>query len=119
MSDRSRRAALIAISLSCALAIPAAADEPPVRDPTRPPFPTGARWVSKTQDPGLLLLSTAVSQNGRSAVINGEVVTVGSHIGGAVVTDIEQGRVTLKRGADAIVLQLFTPPVKRPARDSS
>jgi hypothetical protein len=72
------------------------------------------------QDASLRLVSTAVSEkNGRSAVINDQVVTVGSHIGGAVVTAIEPGRVTLKRGADAIVLQLLTTPVKRPARNSS
>ena len=118
MSDRSRRATLIAVFLSGVFGI-AAADELPVRDPTRPPFPAGEGGVPKTQETGMQLVSTAVSRNGRSAVINDDVVTVGSYVGGAVVTAIEQGRVTLKRGDDTIVLQLFTPPVKRPARESS
>lgn len=96
-----------------------AADELPVRDPTRPPIAAGKDWATKQPVEGLRLRSTAVSDGGRSAVINDEVVTVGSVIGGAVVTGIEQGRVTLRRGADAIVLKLFTPAVKRPAGDSS
>lgn len=112
----------LAFTVLCAsfCGLPAlAADELPIRDPTRPPFASGKTQASEEKAGSLLLVSTAVSDVGRSAVINDQVVTVGSRIGGAVVTAIEQGRVTLERGTEAIVLQLFAPPVKRPARDSS
>jgi hypothetical protein len=46
------------------------------------------------------------------------VVVIGSRIDGAVVTAIEQGRVTLRRGAETIVLRLLLPPVKRAAKDA-
>lgn len=94
------------------------ADELPVRDPTRPPS-AGKQSVPTGRSDSLLLVSTSVSDGRGSAVINEEVVTVGSRIGGAVVTAIEPGRVTLARGSETILLQLFTPPVKKPARESS
>lgn len=118
MSDVVRAAGLLAVTLLLVASAVSAADEPPVSDPTRPPGYAFAAKRKNTDDT-LLLFSTSVSPSVQSAVINNQVVTVGAHIAGAVVIAIEQGRVTLRRGSEAIVLQLFNPPVKRPARDSS
>jgi hypothetical protein len=96
----------------------AAADEPPVRDPTVPPFaPVAAATVEDTAvGPALRLHSTRVSASARSAVINGRIVTPGSHIAGATVVSIESGRVLLQRGPEQITLRIAAPVVKKPAQ---
>ncbi|MEX2126370.1 MAG: hypothetical protein WD795_20925 [Woeseia sp.] len=98
-----------------------AADRPPVTDPTAPPHKAAIRSAAgavHSRDEVLLLHSTHVSPSTRSAVINNQVVVIGSRIDGAVVTAIEQGRVTLDRNSESIVLRLILPPVKRPAKDA-
>ena len=109
----------IAVALLGLSAAASVADELPVRDPTRPASVAGTPLGPAMHRDSLLLASTSVSAGSASAVVNGEVVTVGSRIGGAVVTAIEPRRVTLKRGSEAIVLQLLTPPVKRAVKESS
>lgn len=94
-----------------------AADLPPVTDPTTPPYQAASGSVESSHQT-LLLHSTHVSPDSQSAVINNQVVAIGSRIDGAVVIAIEQGRVTLRRGAESIVLKLLLPPVKRPAKDA-
>lgn len=94
-----------------------AADLPPVTDPTAPPYEAKGESI-ESSDETLLLYSTHVSPESQSAVVNNQVVTIGSRIEGAIVTGIEQGRVTLRRGAESIVLKLLLPPVKRPAKDA-
>ncbi|MGA8202952.1 MAG: hypothetical protein WB812_00450 [Woeseiaceae bacterium] len=95
----------------------AAADEPPVRDPTRPPYSLAPG--SKQTGDRLRLVSTNISPSMRSAVIGDRVVGIGSRIGDAVVTSIDPGRVTLARGSDRIVLSLYPEAVKEAsARDS-
>lgn len=121
MSDAGRLLRVVLGAMVCAGAASSAAlaaDQPPLRDPTRPPYHLAGQ-PKKEAGAALILYSTRLSASGRSAVINDEIVTVGTHIAGAVVTAIEHGRVTLKRGSEAIVLQLFTQSVKSPARDSS
>jgi hypothetical protein len=107
----------VAASAACWIATALAADPPPVTDPTAPPYEIPSETVQASGSP-LLLQSTHVSRDSRSAVINDRVVAVGSRIDGAVVTAIEQGRVTLRRDAETIVLTLLLPPVKRAAKDS-
>lgn len=104
--------------LCCVAALPLAraADTPPVTDPTRPPHNLAAVKAGSAHD-SLLLVATHVSPTRKRAVINDKVVTVGSHIAGALVTEIGQGRVSLRRGSESIVLQLLPPPLKRPAKD--
>lgn len=105
--------------LACSVALlplTAVADGLPVTDPTRPPQKLSAVKVVSALDK-LLLYSTHVSATRKSAVINNQVVTTGSRIAGAMVTDIMQGRVLLRRGSEVIVLQLFPSPIKRPAKD--
>jgi len=104
--------------LLCSLS--AAAERPPVTDPTEPPhrMATPAAWSNAGTSVPLLLYSTRVADSSRSAVINSQAVVIGSRIEGAVVTAIEQGHVTLARGSESIVLRLLLPPVKRPAKDA-
>jgi hypothetical protein len=107
------------VLLTCGIAsLPLAtfAEGLPVTDPTRPPQTLPAVKAMSALD-SLLLYSTHVSATRKSAVINNQVVTTGSRIAGAVVTDIVQGRVSLRRGSEVIVLQLFPSPIKRPAKD--
>lgn len=93
-----------------------AAETLPITDPTKPPY--GLAAVSaKPQHNNLLLYSTQVSDSKRTAVVNQRVVTVGSRVAGAVVVAIEQGRVTLRRGAETIVLRLIKTPVRRDSKD--
>lgn len=100
--------------LWCSLA--AAGDLPPITDPTAPPdtvAPAAQHGASS-----FLLYSTHVAASSRSAVINNQVVAIGSRIDGAVVTSIEKGQVSLSRGSETIVLRLLLLPVKRPAKDA-
>jgi len=98
--------------------VSAAGDRTRVTDPTAPPYRTMSEaYQSPAGDKPLLLYSTQVATSSRSAVVNNQVVAVGSYIDGAVVTAIEQGQVTLTRGTEAIVLRLLLPSVKRPAKD--
>ena len=93
------------------------ADTLPITDPTKPPYGLSA-MSAKPQHDNLLLYSTQVSDSKRTAVVNQRVVTVGSRVAGAVVVTIEQGRVTLRRGAETIVLRLIKTPVRRDSKDS-
>jgi hypothetical protein len=109
---------LLATAVFCAAAM---ADRPAVTDPTAPPYKVAIGSATRpvqARDEPLLLHSTHVARSSRSAVINSQVVAIGSRIDGAVVTAIEQGRVTLNRGSESIVLRLILPPVKRPAKDA-
>ena len=114
-TPRSRRQ-LAAVLCGALFSAGLAADTLPITDPTQPPYGLAA-GSAKPQHDNLLLYSTQVSDSKRTAVVNQRVVTVGSQIGGAVVTAIEQGRVTLRRGADTIVLRLIKTPVRRDSKD--
>ncbi len=119
MSDRLTCGHRFLLLLACGIAwlpLHAVADNLPVTDPTRPPQ-TSSAVKAMTAFDSLLLYSTHVSTTRKSAVINNQVVTTGSRIAGAVVTEIVQGRVSLGRGSEVIVLQLFPSPIKRPAKD--
>ncbi len=119
MCDWLTRGHRFLMRIACGIALlplTAAADGLPVTDPTRPPQTLSAVKAMSALD-NLLLYSTHVSTTRRSAVINNQVVTTGSRIAGAMVTDIVQGRVSLRRGSEVIVLQLFPSPIKRPAKD--
>jgi hypothetical protein len=95
----------------------AAADQPPVRDPTVPPFaPAAAALEDTSTGPALRLHSTRVSASAQSAVINGRIVTPGSRVAGATVLSIESGRVMLQRGTERITLRIAAPTVKKLAQ---
>ena len=115
MFDRFARSLLGTAALWLGAAM--AADAPPVTDPTAPPYQAAGGPAQSSGEP-LLLRSTHVSLRSRSAVINDRVVAIGSRIDGAVVTAIEQGRVTLRRDSETIVLELLLLPVKRAAKDA-
>lgn len=105
-------AALCGAVLSTGLA----AEDLPITDPTRPPYGLTA-LSAKPVHGNLLLYSTQVSDSKRTAVVNQQVVKVGSRIAGAVVTGIEPGRVTLRRDSQTIVLELIETPVRRDSED--
>jgi hypothetical protein len=118
VSDGSARSLFAMVVCVAAFSSAAASDEPPVRDPTRPPYSLAP--VSKQAGERLRLVSTNISPSGRSAVIGDRVVRIGSRIGDAVVMSIDPGRVTLARASDRIVLSLYPRTVKEaPAEDSS
>lgn len=117
MFDAPRFRRQLAAALSgVALATGLAADTLPITDPTRPPHGFAATAAKPLRDE-LLLYSTQVSDSKRTAVVNRRIVTVGSRVAGAVVTAIEQGRVTLRRGSETIVLRLIETPVRRDSED--
>ncbi len=90
----------------------------PITDPTRPPHGTTAP-PAKPVHGKLLLYSTQISDSKRTAVVNRQVVEVGSRVAGAVVAGIEPGRVILRRDSETIVLKLIETPVRRDSEDPS
>lgn len=118
MSERKQPSsfALGALALVSLQAFCAAANEPPVTDPTRAPITaTPANAVAVGTVTGLRLYSTRVSDAGWVAMINDRIVGVGSRIGGAEVVEISPGRVRLRQGENTFTLRLDWPSVKRPA----
>lgn len=90
----------------------------PITDPTRQPHGTTAP-PAKPVHGKLLLYSTQISDSKRTAVVNRQVVEVGSRVAGAVVAGIEPGRVILRRDSETIVLKLIETPVRRDSEDPS
>lgn len=117
MSERLARALFAALACAATLSSVNAADEPPVRDPTRPPYSPAVG--SKQAGDRLRLVSTSISSSNRSAVIGDQVVGIGSRIGDAVVTTIDPGRVTITRGSQRVVLRLYPRTVKETAAKES
>ncbi len=72
-------------------------------DPTKPDVRGGASWQHGAP---LVLQSTLVSGERKSAVINGRLTTIGSRIQGARVLEISPDAVIVKRGARHITLHL-------------
>ncbi|HET9122738.1 MAG TPA: hypothetical protein VFN52_04455 [Acidiferrobacteraceae bacterium] len=72
-------------------------------DPTRPNF---GRAGSVRVAPGLRLESVLISPLRRQAVVDGRLVRVGSTVGGATVTRIEQGGIWLRRPGGMTHLRL-------------
>lgn len=112
-----KRGRALLVTGLCCCAFAGADEQPPVTDPTEPPHMSAGRALGSTPAEPLLLHSTHVAASSRSAVVNRKVVAVGSRINGAVVTAIEPGLVTLRRGSESISLRLELPPVKNPAKD--
>ena len=79
-------------------------------DPTRPPAVLGMAGEAQTATPGApQLQSILISRNPggrRVAVISGQTVRLGGRIGNAVLFQISQNEVVLKRGRTLETLQL-------------
>src|SRR5579863_10148446 len=77
-----------------------------IPDPTQP-FVDGAAATS-----GPVLESTVVSHQRKLAVISGRTLSIGAHVGRAVIVDITPYEVLLRRGDHLIHLRLL-PSVKQ------
>lgn len=105
------------LSAACLLVGSASLWAEVVRDPTRPPAAVEAvRAAPQPPARSYTLQSTRVSEERRSAVIDGRVVVEGDHIGGARVLGIEQARVHLRDARGEFTLTLAVPRVTRPAQ---
>lgn len=108
----SRRGPYLVLAVLAVLAgSPALADE--IRDPMRPPADAVVQPAAATD---WTLYSTAVSGDQRTAIINGQVVTVGSTVGGARVLAIRSGAVRLATAQGEITLRLPVFEIKQGAR---
>jgi len=116
---RGKRVVVIALGLcaACLMLSSAVAWAETVRDPTRPPAAVEpVRAAPQPPARNYILQSTRVSEERRSAVINGRVVVEGDQIGGARVLGIEQARVRLRDARGEFSLALAVPKVTRPAQ---
>jgi MSHA biogenesis protein MshK len=87
-------------------AVPAQA----MKDPTRPPPslwrpPGGAEAPAAPSGPELQ--SVMLSSSRRSAIISGQVVNRGERYGDAVLVEVAEDHVILRRGASTEVLRLY------------
>jgi len=102
--------ALLAPFLALSLAWPGAQAQA-LDDPTRPP---AALWAPASAAPAVaarpqlqsVLISTQPGGR-RLAVIDGQTVRVGSKVGGAVVTEIRDTAVLLRRGKSLETFKLY------------
>jgi len=83
-------------------------------DPTRPALATepGAAAPGAATAPRLLMIK--ISATRRSAIIDGQEVTIGSRVGDMRVVKITEGEVVLRGKDGAETLQLFSGAMKRP-----
>ena len=101
--------------LAVAITIAGPAVAAGVPDPTRPAVPvTPVDAAPGAPAPSLVLHSTMVSGNQRSAVINGEFVRPGDTLGEARVAAIGPGWVRLEGASGPTELRLSYPSIVRP-----
>ncbi|MDX5333570.1 MAG: hypothetical protein LPK58_05950 [Gammaproteobacteria bacterium] len=103
---------LLGLTLVSIPAATQAADE--VRDPMRPP--AGVAAAAPQAATQWTLQSTAVAGGRRSAIINGQVVSVGGRVHGARVLAIQPGSVRLATAEGEITLRLPVYEIKKGAR---
>ncbi len=87
-------------------------------DPTRPPSSEsmtgqGKPGTAHEQRPGMVLQSTMISRDERSAVINGKTLTEGERIGAATLVAINPYEVTLSQAGREIALRLMPSLAKQ------
>lgn len=104
-------ALLIAVGL---IALPGRAETLP--DPTRPAVGSAEAAPGEAAAAGAPRVTLIrIAPNRRSAVIDGQEVTVGSRVGDARVVRIAEGEVVLRGPTGTEVLKLFTEVEKRSA----
>ena len=108
------RSLLATIMLGLSLCLPGLqAEESALRDPTRP-WPVNGYQAQQPRSTGSYTLnSTLVSSSRRIAVINGQHVTEGQHIDGAIVLRIGKYDVELQSPDKRITLKLVPDIVKK------
>jgi len=88
-----------------------------LNDPMRPPFLGHANSHNQTSTkkttPKSIQLSTIVyAQDRQTAVLNGQATTIGDHIAGYQVFQIQPNRVVLRRNGLTKELHLFDPALQ-------
>ena len=98
-------AASIAFTCFSALAVAQA-----IRDPMRPPAGFAAPVEPSTAEApagGPVLQSVMLSPTRRAAIISGQVVARGDNYGDAVLAEVAEDHVILRRGASYQVLKMY------------
>lgn len=85
------------------------AEEPILRDPTKPALNTFVT-DTKAAPPQFVLQSIIISPTRQLALINSKFVAVGDHIGNATVKTIKKNYVVLSEPGQTITIYLFTKP---------
>lgn len=93
------------VVLGCVLCAAAAAEELPLRDPTRP-YDRAAAPPAVPGAPRYVLTGVLVSDRRRVAVINGGLFAEGDRVDGARVERIEPHRVHLSRDGNEWIVAL-------------
>jgi MSHA biogenesis protein MshK len=81
-----------------------------IKDPTRPPAGFGAAGdPASAQAPagGPVLQSVMLSPTRRAAIISGQLVSRGENYGDAVLAEVAEDHVVLKRGYSLQVLKMY------------
>jgi MSHA biogenesis protein MshK len=81
-----------------------------LKDPMRPPPSLWRAPGAAAEEPapaGPQLQSVMLSPSRRSAIISGQVVNQGERYGDAVLAEVAEDRVVLRRGASTEVLKLY------------
>ncbi len=98
-----------------------AEQQTPMRDPLQPPG-YGARSEASSGEEGQFdpsawhLVTTLVSGQRRTAIINGRTVREGGYVGGATVLRIRSGRVELDYRGRRFTIRTRTPSVRQSER---
>ena len=92
----------------------------PLNDPTRPPNVTGAPGsdVAEAEAPRQLQ-SVLISRGRKLAIINGETVALGGHLGEAVVAGISETEVVLRFPDHSETLKLLGGIERKPVTGES
>jgi MSHA biogenesis protein MshK len=102
---------LLATAVAVALALfSAVAAAQAIKDPTRPPAGFGtAGEPAAAQAPtgGPVLQSVMLSPSRRAAIISGQLVSRGENYGDAVLAEVAEDHVVLRRGASVQVLKMY------------
>jgi MSHA biogenesis protein MshK len=108
---------LLATAVSVALlSLPAMAAAQNIKDPTRPPagFGTaGEPAAAQAPSGGPVLQSVMLSPNRRAAIISGQLVSRGENYGDAVLAEVAEDHVVLRRGASVQVLKMYPGTEKK------
>jgi len=83
-------------------------------DPTRPPLAAQEAGAAAGEAPGPRLQMIKISSTRRTAIVDGQEVTVGSKVGDARVVKIAEGEVVLRSKTGVETLKLFSDVEKRP-----
>lgn len=83
--------------LAIAAVTTAAAQEPRLQDPMRPPAPAQSEGAASSAAGGLSLTAVLISASRRIALVNGKIYREGDRINGDEIVAIEQGSILIRR----------------------